>query len=358
MLKSKKQIILLGSLTLIIVGIIDFYLVYEIASLLLYIVPIFLVSYQNRISQKYVILFSLIVGTQWAILDLITHPYTKEIFLYWNSFSRFALFLLISIILKRIVIEKEQRRIIEKQKKELEEINKELLDTNIELNKFIGMAAHDIRNPVGNILSFSELLLENKEINDTEKRRYLEYINTCSKHSLEILNNTLNISQIQSGKVILNKSKNDYIAFIKECIILNNQFAVRKEQNIRFFTDIDSILIEFDKSRLQQVVNNLLSNAIKYSEFKTDITIKVSYFEKYTKNIITEIIDQGVGIDDEYKQSIFEPFKTATNKPTNNEIQTGLGLAIAKKIIELHDGIIDFKSEKGKGTNFFFIIPI
>ncbi len=360
MLKTKNQIIILSFLSLLSVGLLDFYTHYEITLTLLYIVPVFLFSYQKPISQNYVILFSLSVGLLWFIIDYKTHQYSKELFLYWNSFSRIIIFLLFSIILKRIIIEKEQSQIISEQKGNLEEINKKLGIANADLNKYIGIAAHDIRNPVGNILGFSGLLLREKENpNLSQKQKsFLEIINDSAKNSLQILNDTLNISQIQSGTVILNKTKSDYIVFIKKCIELNNQLANGKKQNIQFNSSIDFIEIEFDSSRLQQVVNNLLTNAIKYSDFNKQIIVRVTDSENNKKYLLTEVIDEGLGISDEFKNSLFEPFTTTSNIPTNQESKTGLGLAIAKKIIEIHGGTINFISEKGKGSNFFFSLPI
>lgn len=358
MLKTKLQVILISSILLIIAGISDYYLQYEIASSLLYIIPIYFFSYQNRISLKYVILFSSFAGAQWFLIDFATHPYPNDIYLIWNSFTRLIIFLLISIVLKRIVIEQEQNQIISVQKQQLLEINQKLLESNTELNKLIGIAAHDIRNPVGNIISFSELLVENNQTLTEEERKILRIIHTSSKNALQILNDTLNISQINSGTLILNKVSVDYISFIKECIALNKYLADNKKQNIRFVSTIDSKIMEFDESRMQQAFTNLLTNAIKYSDFNTTIVVNVTYSDDNQSHLKTEIIDQGLGIVKEDKSIIFQPFSTTSNIPTDNESRTGLGLAITKKIIELHNGTIDFISEKGKGSNFFFTIPI
>lgn len=357
MLKTKNQIIWISTLLLLLVGIIDFIIPFEITTFIFYVIPIFLFSYQNKISQIYLILFSSIAAIEWGILDYFTHPYTNDKYFFFNWLARATIFILTSIVLKRIVIEKEQKQIISIQKNKLEEINKKLQSANDELNKFIGMAAHDIRNPVGNILSFSRLLLDDETLTE-EKKILIQLIKTSATNSLQILNDTLNISQIQSGTISLNKSKNEYINFVKECLILNSQLSIRKKQNIRFISSINSIDVEFDKSRLLQVINNLLTNAVKYSEFNKEIIVKVKQSEKHNGFLITEIIDEGPGIDDKYHSKIFEPFATTSNIPTDNETKSGLGLAIAKKIIELHKGTLDFTSEKGKGSNFFFSIPI
>lgn len=129
MLKSKKQIIIISSVSLllagILAGIVDYYINYQLASILFYIIPIFLFSYQNKISQKYIILFCLVAGLEWSLVNFITHPYSNEIFILWNAISRFAVFMLISVILKRLITDKERKQIITEQKQNSEGIKNE-----------------------------------------------------------------------------------------------------------------------------------------------------------------------------------------------------------------------------------------
>jgi signal transduction histidine kinase len=219
------------------------------------------------------------------------------------------------------------------------------------------MAAHDIRNPVGSIKMIAEMFLEKKEVSD-ESRSWIKMVEAAATNSLQILNDTLNISKIHSGTINLNKSKVDYIKFIQDCVLANQFLAHQKEQNIVFESTIDQIEVNFDASRFSQVVNNLLTNAIKYSNTNTTIIVRVSFYDAEKSKILTNIIDQGLGIDEEYHATLFDPFVTTSNKPTSNESSTGLGLAIVKKIVELHQGTIEFTSEKDKGSNFFFTIPI
>jgi signal transduction histidine kinase len=358
MLKTKFQIILISSLSLVIAGVIDYYLQFYLASSLLYIIPIYLFSYQNKISLRHVVVFSLLAGFLWFFIELVTHPYPEEIYLLWNSLTRLIIFLLISIVLKRIIIEKEQKLVISKQKEELFEINQKLLESNNELNKLIGIAAHDIRNPVSSIMSFSEILMQDYISASEEEMKIIKIIYDSSKFAMQILNDTLNISQINSGSLILNKEKKDYIVFVKECLAFIFYLAANKQQKIQFISTIDSIFTEFDESRLQQALTNLITNAIKYSDFNTNIVVKVGIPEDNQGYLKTEVIDKGLGIDEKYKSEMFQPFATTSNIPTDNESRTGLGLAITKRIIELHHGSIDFISEKGKGSDFYYLIPI
>ena len=357
MLKTKNQIIVVSCLLLILVSGIDYFLPYEITTFILYLIPITVISYQDKISKTYIYLFCTLAYIIWYLLDYISHPYSNIFFNYVNAITRATVFFLLSTIMNRLVIEKKQRQLISIQKIQLEEANKKMSAANNELNRFVGIAAHDIRNPVGNILSFSEILLET-DINAEERQQFIELINLSAKNSLQILNDTLNISQIQSGTISLQKSVNDYIVFLKECLHLNNHLVVKKNQTVVFSSTHESIYVEFDKSRLMQVVNNLFTNAIKYSEFNKEIMVRVSCSENGQNYLKTEIIDNGLGIEDKYHSRIFDPFTTTSNMPTNNETKTGLGLAISKKIIEMHNGTIDFISEKGKGSNFFFTLPL
>jgi signal transduction histidine kinase len=219
------------------------------------------------------------------------------------------------------------------------------------------MAAHDIRNPVGAIKMMSEMLLDKNDL-DAEMRQWMELVKTSATNSLQILNDTLNISQIQSGTIELNKTKEDYITFLKETIQLIKYQAEKKNQTIHFETSIDQVILQFDRSRMTQVVNNLYTNAIKYSPAGTEITVSIAWENADHTTILTSVKDQGMGIDQKFHASLFNPFTTTSNQPTDNESKTGLGLAIVKKIVELHQGSIGFTSEKGMGSTFYFTLPV
>lgn len=357
MLNTKSKIIGYSLFLLVLVAIIDFNLTFEIATFAIYLIPIYTFSYQSIIPLKSVLLFSILVAFVWGWFNYISQPYSSAEYFFYNWIARAVVFILSASILKRLVIEKEQRDLISSQKKTLEDTILKLHSTNDELNKFIGMASHDIRNPVGNIISFSEILMED-DVSVEERNKMIGYINISAKKSLEILNGTLHISQIQSGSLQLTIAKDDYIQFIRDCIIHNNQKASKKKQNIRFTFSLDSMIVAFDKTRLSQVIDNLLGNAIKYSDFNKEILVNVRLSEQIPGSLLVEIIDHGMGIDEIFHDKIFDPFTTTTNKPTDDETKTGLGLAIAKKIIELHNGTIGFSSQKGIGSTFFFTIPI
>ncbi|MCX6207330.1 MAG: HAMP domain-containing sensor histidine kinase [Bacteroidetes bacterium] len=344
-------------LILIIIILIDYNLVSEITLAIFYMIPIIIFSYQNTLPFFYSLIFSFICGFSWSYVDYLTHPYSEEIYRIVNGITRIGVSLLAAKAVNQYFVEKLLRKIIYDQKEQLEIANAELNASQVELNKFIGMAAHDIRNPVGSIKMIAEMYLTKEGVSE-EARKWIQMVETAANNSLQILNDTLNISKIQSGTIDLNKTKSDYIKFINDSIVANQYLAINKNQKIVFESDLSAVEVNFDGSRLSQVFNNLLTNAIKYSNTDTTITVKVNYLDNKKDQILTSVIDQGLGIDEKYHATLFVPFTTTANKPTSNESSTGLGLAIVKRIVELHKGTISFTSEKGKGSNFFFTIPI
>jgi signal transduction histidine kinase len=339
------------------IGIIDYHLPVEANTTLFYYIPIIMLAFGEHLSLRVLISFAMFSAVVWGIVDNATHIYTAGNYLLYNTISRAFTFAIAGVVVNRFFVEKKLRRTIAEQKRLQEESNHQLKLVNEELNRFVGMAAHDIRNPVGAIQMMSETLMEDTSINE-ECREYLGMIRDTAANSLLILNDTLNISQIQSGTITLKLVDTDYIALVRDSIRQNEPLAVKKKQTIRFDPAVTFAYISFDKNRLLQVLNNLLTNAIKYSESNTTITIHIAYTDDDQKFIKTTIIDQGLGIEEKFHATLFDPFITTDNKPTDNESKTGLGLAIVKKILELHQGTIGFTSEAGKGSTFFFVIPV
>ncbi|MEI6143544.1 MAG: hybrid sensor histidine kinase/response regulator [Mariniphaga sp.] len=239
---------------------------------------------------------------------------------------------------------------------ELEKANEKLSELNNEKNRYIGMVAHDLRNPIGVAESFSYILTEDyDDIPKEQKLEFLNYINQSCNFSLNLIHDFLDISKIEAGIFDLNLSQQEYISFIKTNIIQNEMLAKNKSQEIIVSTSQNSIYATFDKNKIQQVVNNLLSNAIKYSFPNTKIVIDISLIND---QIVTQIIDQGQGIPEQELSKLFQPFQTTSARATANEKSTGLGLAIVKKIVEAHHGTIRVESTVGKGSTFIFAIPL
>ncbi len=236
--------------------------------------------------------------------------------------------------------------------KELEEQNQVLKSLNEQKNEFLGIAAHDLRNPIGVIQGFSELLEE--QIGD-EFKDYTGMITKESSKMLTLLNDLLDISKIEAGKLDLKKNGIDYIAFVIQNIRMNEFLANNKGIKIVADFEIPELIVSIDDGKIDQVLNNLIGNAIKYSYPDSTITVKV--FKKINQ-FITQVIDNGQGIPEKEIDGVFNPFKQTSVKPTSGETSHGLGLAIVKKIIEGHNGHVGVTSEFGKGSVFSFTLPI
>jgi signal transduction histidine kinase len=357
MFKSPAIRLVFAIALLLTIAIIDFNIVFEISLAIFYVVPILIFSYQDKYHFNYSLIFAVLTSVLWEYVDNFTHPYSHASYQVVNFITRAILFVLAAYASKGFFEERKLLKIITEQKLQQEKTNQQLEASNTELNKFIGMAAHDIRNPVGAIKMMSEMLLDKNDL-DAEMRQWMELVKTSATNSLQILNDTLNISQIQSGTINLNLTEEDVVKFLKESIQLIQYQAEKKHQIIHFETSIFKVMLSFDKSRMTQVVNNLYTNAIKYSPANTEIFVSLSWEQSDHKKLLISVKDQGMGIDQKYHATLFNPFTTTSNQPTDNESKTGLGLAIVKKIVELHHGSIGFTSEIGSGSTFYFTLPV
>ncbi len=238
---------------------------------------------------------------------------------------------------------------MEMQKLKLEKLNEEK-------NHLLGIAAHDLRSPISIIQMYSEFMLDKLNSNLTkEQLKFIKQIYDTSFSMTNLLKDILDMTRIDLGEININKQKDDYIDFIKNNIKLNKIIAKKKNIKIELKTNEKQLIFNFDKNKLTQVLNNLTSNAIKFSNTDTKIKINVS-IEK--NKVLTKITDQGQGIPKEETNKIFKPFQKTSVKPTAGESSTGLGLTIVKKIIESHGGKIEFTTEAGKGSCFYFYLPL
>ena len=248
-----------------------------------------------------------------------------------------------------------QRELI-REKKKLETANTKLQQLNFEMNKYLGMAAHDLRNPIGNAFAYTDLLISDYEnIQKEDQISFLKIINKQCSYALTLIETFLDASKIEAGILDLNLNKHNFITIIRESIEQNRMFAEKKSQQIILEHDDDLMLVTCDREKMLQVVNNLISNAIKYSEPGKTILIKA---KEHGDCLETRVIDQGPGIKKEEIGQIFNAYKTASTKSTAGEKSTGLGLSIVKKIIESHKGSLDVKSSINVGSEFSFSIPV
>ena len=239
--------------------------------------------------------------------------------------------------------------------REVSKKNSELKRLNEIKNNFIGMAAHDLRNPLININSMADFLNKRKNEMDKTERKFLNYIKSQSTFLLNMVNELLDVSAIESGSVKLDLRKTDIISLIKENIAINKDLAEKKEIVIRCESNEETVFVVLDSRKIDQVITNFLTNAIKYSEEGTEIIINVT---KKSKEVLVEIKDQGQGIRKDELDLLFKPFQKTSTQTTSGEKSTGLGLYIVKRIIEAHKGSVGVRNRLKKGSVFFFNLPL
>lgn len=245
---------------------------------------------------------------------------------------------------------------------ELGVIQRKLTKKNLELerlnqlkNQFLGMAAHDLRNPLGVILSYSQFLLEDANASlSLDKEEMVSIIRDSSQFMLGLVNDLLDIATIESGKLHLIQEPTDLNRLVGQVATLNRVLAAPKEIAIQYISTETIPTLQLDGQKLVQVLNNLLSNAVKFSPPNTTVQIRI---KKAPDGVIVTVKDEGPGIPPYEIDKLFKPFSVTSVRSTAGEKSTGLGLTISRRIIEGHGGKIWVESEVGQGSTFSFSLP-
>jgi len=237
--------------------------------------------------------------------------------------------------------------------KKVSEDAKTLANLNRIKDDFLITLNHEIKTPLTTIKGFVSLLLseESGSLND-QQISFLNIINQATNRLINIITNLLDISKL-NNESSLEFEKINLIEIVENAVILMKIKAYTKSITINFEKNYNEIYVLGDKPYLLQALNNLIDNAIKYSPNSSVVNVKV--FDRESV-VVCMVEDFGYGIDDEDKKYIFEKFFRAKNTMLNTE-GSGLGLSIAKTIIEKHNGKIWFESQKGKGSRFYFALP-
>ncbi|MGV8945143.1 MAG: sensor histidine kinase [Lutibacter sp.] len=221
--------------------------------------------------------------------------------------------------------------------------------------KILGKLIHNLRNPVGVIFSFSEMMLEDLEDYSTEKlEKHLQIIKNSSTFSLMLLETISKYLRVKSPTFILKSQRVNYIELLSGIL---NEFKIQaSEKNIdlvvKFSTDV--LFLILDEVEITETIRNILNNALRYSNENTTITVTVT---EHKNTVETEITDQGIGISEADLPNIFEPFFVVNTYSSDKQKCIGLGLPTTKKIIEQHKGKILVKSTLEKGSSFNISLP-
>ena len=224
---------------------------------------------------------------------------------------------------------------------------------------FLSNMSHDIRTPMNAIIGFTHLAQKN--IHDEQLLKdYLAKISSASSHLLNLINDILDMSRIESGKIHLAESKTSLTALVNDVHNFILPAVAEKRHEFIINTNLINDHVYCDKLRLNQILINLLGNAVKFSPPHSKISLTVSQFPDDTRTdygkFVFSVKDNGIGIKPEFLDKLFQPFEREQTMDSTNIQGSGLGLSITKNLVEMMGGEISVKSEYGKGAEFIIII--
>ena len=254
--------------------------------------------------------------------------------------------------------EKVAERTLELQEKnfELTQLNQRLTQLNQEKNEFLGIVAHDLKNPLSSIQSLASLIKNSfDEFPRTKITEFAHIIEVSSQKMFNLIKNLLDVNAIESGKMHLTFIKLDICFLLRTLIEHHFESARQKSIQLHYEHSEDDFFIQADEMATHQIFDNLLSNAIKYSPINKNVYIRLV---RRHQIIRCEIQDEGPGLSPTDKEKLFGKFARLTPRPTHNEHSTGLGLFIVKKLVENLQGQIWCETEVGQGAIFIVEFPL
>jgi signal transduction histidine kinase len=237
----------------------------------------------------------------------------------------------------------------------LAEKNAELARLNAQVNRMMGIAAHDLRNPLTIIGCNTQFLRE--ELGPTladDQSQLLDMIESSGAFMKRLLDDLLDVSQVRACKLNLDLETVDVVALVRKAVKLNEPLGQRKQIALEVSAHATGIELSVDAAKLQQLVNNLVGNAIQYSMPGTAVNVII---DAAPEHVQITVRDRGKGIPEAELGKVFRPFETTSTRGTAGEKSTGLGLAIVQAIVDAHRGRVWVESKAGEGTCFFVTLP-
>jgi signal transduction histidine kinase len=235
---------------------------------------------------------------------------------------------------------------------QLEEKNEQLVAMNKEKNEFLGIAAHDLKNPLTAIMGSGELL---KIFNDTLRTPELaDTILAASQRMYKLITNLLDVYAIEEGRFASNLERCDFSDLVRQCVEHNLSGATRKKIEIRVDAP-EHVHVKADCTAASQILDNLISNAVKYSPLESHVAVHLELENDYAQ---VKVHDEGPGISLEDQKKLFQKFSRLSAVPTGGESSTGLGLAIAKRLAEAMAGTVAYESRSKGGSTFSPRLPL
>ncbi|MCK6684838.1 MAG: response regulator [Thermoanaerobaculia bacterium] len=252
---------------------------------------------------------------------------------------------------------------LDESSKELQEANLRILEADRLKSQFLANMSHELRTPLNSIIGFSDILLTrlNEQL-PPKHLKFLQNINTSGQHLLRIINDILDLSKIEAGKMEFHPEPVSVQSVVEGVCHVMKGMAAKHE--VEFVIDVPANLpaLETDAVKFKQVLYNLLSNAVKFSPPRSSVTVRAQLLPEANsplgkEAILVKVIDQGAGIDPRDHEVIFQEFRQVDGGTTRKHQGTGLGLSLVKKLLELQGGAITVDSQLGKGAVFTVVLP-
>lgn len=246
---------------------------------------------------------------------------------------------------------------VEQRTLDLEEALRNAEKANKAKDDFLSSMSHEIRTPLNAIIGFVDIMLR-KDVDAQKRRKYFSIIQQSGKNLLRVINDILDFTKLQSGKLHIHRTKTNIKEIFSDSCKLFESKAIDNGVNfIYYFSDDFPEELIADEIRIIQIMNNFISNALKFTPKDESITVEFRY--DYDESDLTIlVIDTGIGIEEAKKESIFIPFEQEDIGTTREYGGTGLGLAICISLIQMMDGELIFSSEKNKGSTFGFKLKV
>ena len=271
---------------------------------------------------------------------------------------------LLKVMANQSAISIDNARLYESQNKQIAEIaaQKQALEIgNARINEisrlkseFLASMSHELRTPLNAILGFSEIMKDRLvQLTPEQQQECLENIHASGRHLLELVNDVLDLSKIEAGKMELSYERFAVLSAIREVHNVTRALSTPREISVSIDVEPEQLEVQADKSKFKQVMYNLLSNAIKFTDPQGRVWVRA---RRDGDDLVVDVGDTGMGIPKEHQEHIFSEFYQL-DKAARVE-GTGLGLSLTRRLVELHRGSISVESEPGRGSLFSFRIPI
>jgi len=266
----------------------------------------------------------------------------------------------IQLVIKREVVPDtsgtDLRAQVDAATKELRLANVKLKKLDETKDEFVSMASHQLRTPLTSIKGYLSMVLEGDAGKiTTDQRMLLEQAFTSSERMVALIGDFLNVSRLQNGKFLIDRTEIDLASIVTEEVDLIREVAKAREIGVAYHVPSHFPRLFLDEDKMRQVVMNFLDNAVYYSPEHTTIAVRL-----YTSDgfVICEIVDHGIGVPLDAQAKLFSKFFRAENARRQRPDGTGIGLYLAKKIIDGHGGKVLFSTVEGEGSTFGFRLPI